>query len=170
MQHEYFRLKRDFVTNIFISGLPRKITQSPFLEVFRNEMKPSVWQLGGLGLVENWSTLLMLWFQQKTKKQTLSCTEIISSIFKVLIIYTFYHHIFLYCFYLVTVFSPFTFKYAIILCPWSFSNHVLIMSHHFMTMTLLHSDFITVKKQYEFTAEKSIIKSINYGCCHDNRH
>ena len=45
MQHEYFRLKRHFATKTFITDLPRKITQAPFLEIFRNEMKPSVWQM-----------------------------------------------------------------------------------------------------------------------------
>ena len=42
MQHEYFGLKREFLTNMFISGLPRKIIQSPFLGVFKNEVEPSV--------------------------------------------------------------------------------------------------------------------------------
>lgn len=109
-------------------------------------------------------------FSRKVKKQTRLCIEIIYSICKVLIRYTFHLHVFLYCFYLLAEVFPLTFKYAIIFCPWYFSNHVLIMSHHFMTMTLLQSDFITVKKQYEFTAEKSIIKSINYSCCQNNRH
>lgn len=123
-----------------------------------------------LGFVRSSPTLSMLWFQQKTKKQTFQRIEITHRMCVQLKPYKYYLHIFLYGFYLPAEFFPFTFKYAIIPCPWFFSNHVLIMSHHFMTMTLLPSDFITVKKQYEFTAEKSIIKSINYGCCQDNRH
>lgn len=35
-----FRLKREFLTNMLISGLPRKVILSFFLEVFKNEMEP----------------------------------------------------------------------------------------------------------------------------------
>lgn len=42
MQHEYFELKGEFLANMFITGLPRKIIQSPFLGVFKNEVESSV--------------------------------------------------------------------------------------------------------------------------------
>lgn len=41
MQHERdFRLEKEFLTDIFISDLPRKVILSPFLKVFKSEMEP----------------------------------------------------------------------------------------------------------------------------------
>lgn len=149
MQHEReFWLKREFLTDRFISSLPRKTIVPFFWRSLKMGWSHHCLVAESFGLVKSWSALLMLWFQWKTKSR-LQCTEIIYDICKALIIY-----IFIYCSYLLTEFSHSPLNMLSFSTPDFFPNHVLIMSHHFMTKTLLHSDFITVKKQCEFTAEE----------------